>query len=202
MRSCLWISGGLQPDGLFHPTLTLSLEGEENVHGDTTGGKMEGGSMMSTHGFSILALTAKDVALMQKLLGVFGEAFDEQETYGEARPGAAYLKRLLGREYFIALAALVSDEVVGGLVAYVLDKFEQERSEIYIYDLAVAAAHRRRGIATALVRALQTMAAQRGAHVIFVQADQGDAPAVALYSRLGKREEVLHFDIDVQGRGA
>jgi ribosomal protein S18 acetylase RimI-like enzyme len=27
-----------------------------------------------------------------------------------------------------------------------LRKFEQERSEIYIYDLAVAAAHRRRGL--------------------------------------------------------
>jgi aminoglycoside 3-N-acetyltransferase I len=31
--------------------------------------------------------------------------------------------------------------------------------------------------------------------VIFVQADPGDAPAVALYSKLGAREDVLHFDI-------
>jgi aminoglycoside 3-N-acetyltransferase I len=33
--------------------------------------------------------------------------------------------------------------------------------------------------------------------VIFVQADHGDDPAIALYERLGVREEVLHFDIAV-----
>ncbi|MGI9404951.1 MAG: hypothetical protein ACR2O4_01155 [Hyphomicrobiaceae bacterium] len=37
-------------------------------------------------------------------------------------------------------------QVIGGLVAYELKKFEQERSEIYIYDLAVAAEHRRKGV--------------------------------------------------------
>jgi aminoglycoside 3-N-acetyltransferase I len=38
--------------------------------------------------------------------------------------------------------------------------------------------------------------------VIFVQADMGieDQPAIALYSKLGKREEVLHFDIAVEAR--
>lgn len=41
------------------------------------------------------------------------------------------------------------------------------------------------------------MAAARGAYVIVVQADHGDAPAIALYSKLGRREDVLHFDIDV-----
>jgi aminoglycoside 3-N-acetyltransferase I len=30
-----------------------------------------------------------------------------------------------------------------------------------------------------------------------VQADLGDAPAIALYSKLGTREDVLHFDIAV-----
>jgi aminoglycoside 3-N-acetyltransferase I len=73
---------------------------------------------------------------------------------------------------------LSDDEVVGGLAAYELRKFEQERSEIYIYDLAVAAA--------------------RGAYVIFVQADRGDDAAIALYGKLGTREDVLHFDIPVR----
>jgi ribosomal protein S18 acetylase RimI-like enzyme len=77
----------------------------------------------------------------------------------------------------------------------VLPKFEQARSEIYIYDLAVAEAHRRRGIATALIGETQRIAAARGAYVIFVQADRGDDAAIALYSRLGQREDVLHFDI-------
>ena len=92
--------------------------------------------------------------------------------------------------------------MVGGIAAYELKKFEQRRSEIYIYDLAVAATHRRQGIATALINELREIAATRGAFVIFVQADRGDAPAIALYSKLGTREDVLHFDITVPVRGA
>ena len=92
-----------------------------------------------------------------------------------------------------------SGKVVGGIAAYELKKFEQERSEIYIYDLAVAAAHRREGIAIALIEQLKDIAAERGAYVIFVQADTDieDEPAIALYTKLGEREDVLHFDIAV-----
>src|SRR5690606_20521736 len=122
---------------------------------------------------------------MEAMLDVFGEAFDEVETYSRARPGPGYLQRLLGSEYFIALAASKGDEVVGALAAYELQKFEQERSEIYIYDLAVSAEHRRKGIATALILALKEIAAARGAYVVFVQADPGDDPAIALYTKLG-----------------
>lgn len=147
--------------------------------------------------FSIRQLASDDVALMEAMLTTFGEAFDEAETYGAARPGKAYLERLLGSDYFIALVALKNGTVVGGLAAYELQKFEQERSEIYIYDLAVVAAHRREGIATALIQELKKIAAARQAYVIFVQADVGDAPAIALYTKLGVREDVLHFDIAV-----
>ncbi len=151
--------------------------------------------------FSIRLLTARDVALMEAMSTMFGEAFAEADTYGGARPGAPYLERLLGSGHFIALAAVKEGQVVvGGLAAYELRKFEQERSEIYIYDLAVAAAHRREGIATALIRELEVVAAARGAHVIFVQADPGDEAAISLYTKLGAREDVLHFDIPVRTR--
>jgi aminoglycoside 3-N-acetyltransferase I len=62
---------------------------------------------------------------------------------------------------------------------------------------AVAEPHRRTGIATALIGRLRGIAAERGAWVIYVQADYGDDPAIALYEKLGVREEVLHFDIGV-----
>jgi aminoglycoside 3-N-acetyltransferase I len=155
--------------------------------------------MSASNPFAICRLAAGDVELMAAMLTMFGEAFAEVETYSAVRPSAAYLTRLLGSDTFMAIAALQHGQVVGGLAAYELRKFEQERSEIYIYDLAVAAAHRRQGIATALIRELQRIAAERGAYVIFVQADHGDAPAIALYSKLGVREDVLHFDIGVPG---
>lgn len=146
--------------------------------------------------FEVEVLSADDVALFEAMLDVFGEAFDDVPTYSAARPGKEYLQRLFASGSFIALAALNDDRVVvGALAAYELQKFEQERSEIYIYDLAVATSHRRQGIATALIRKLQALAAARGAYVIFVQADLGDEAAIVLYSKLGVREDVLHFDI-------
>jgi aminoglycoside 3-N-acetyltransferase I len=33
--------------------------------------------------------------------------------------------------------------------------------------------------------------------VIYVQADRGDGPAIALYESLGTREDVHHFDLPV-----
>jgi aminoglycoside 3-N-acetyltransferase I len=137
--------------------------------------------------------------MMRSLLGMFGTAFGEPDTYTTQQPSDTYLQRLLGTGTFVALAAVESGEVVGGLAAYELQKFEQERSEIYIYDLAVLESHRRQGIATSLIQTLNDIAAQRGAYVIFVQADTGieDEPAIALYTKLGTREDVLHFDIAV-----
>ncbi|HMA15462.1 MAG TPA: AAC(3)-I family aminoglycoside N-acetyltransferase [Kiloniellaceae bacterium] len=145
----------------------------------------------------IRRLTPDDLGLMDGLLDLFGAAFEEPETYGGARPSPDYLKRLLGDPGFVALVALDGGAVVGGLCAYELRKFEQARSELYIYDLAVDEGHRRRGIATALIEALKPIARARGAWVIYVQADHGDDPAIALYTKLGAREDVLHFDIPV-----
>jgi len=135
--------------------------------------------------------------MVRSMMTVFGDAFKEADTYTGAPPSSAYLERLLGGSHLIALAATKPGAVVSGLVAYELQKFEQERTEIYIYDIAVAEAHRRQGIATALIGELKTLAAARNACAIFVQADRADAPAIALYSRLGTRAEVLHFDIGI-----
>lgn len=158
--------------------------------------------MTTTTGYTIQRLSADGEPLMNALLTVFGEAFDDADTYGARRPRPAYLRQLLASESFMALVALEGPQVIGGLAAYELRKFEQERSEIYIYDLAVAAAHRRKRVATALIRELQRIGAERGAYVIFVQADPPDEPAIALYSKLGVREDVLHFDIPVQAASA
>ncbi len=136
---------------------------------------------------------------MDELAVVFGEAFEDPETYSANRPDPAYTDGLLRSDTFIALVALHQSAVIGGLVAYVLPKMEQARSEVYIYDLAVAEPWRRQGIATALIQELQTIAQRIGAYVIYVQADYVDPPAIALYAKLGTREEVLHFDIPVDG---
>ena len=69
---------------------------------------------------------------------MFGETFEETETYTAALPRRAYVERIPSDGSFIALAAVVDASVVGGLAAYDLMKFESERSGIYVYDVAVA----------------------------------------------------------------
>lgn len=125
---------------------------------------------------------------------LFSEVFGDDAYQG--RPaGDQHLQKLLSDRKFIALVADVGGEMAGALAAYELVKYEAERSEIYIYDLAVLEEYRRQGVAMALIEALKPIAEESGAWVIYVQADPPDAPAVALYDKLGNREEVYHFDI-------
>ena len=145
--------------------------------------------------FYVRTLGADDVAHMREMMSVFGDVFEDRSNYVDNQPDDAYLGDLLASKTFIAVAAFEGTVVVGGLAAYVLPKFEQARSEAYIYDLAVCSHHRRRGIATALIKELQRIGAERGVWVSFVQADYGDDPAIALYTKLGVREDVMHFDL-------
>jgi aminoglycoside 3-N-acetyltransferase I len=153
---------------------------------------------MLSPSITIRRLGPTDVPHLRKLNALFGQAFADPQTYTGDQPDNAYLEGLLAREHIFAVVALSGEEVLGGLVAYELDKFERARREVYIYDLAVDAKHRRQGIATALIEHLRGIAAGRGAWVIYVQADYGDDPAIALYEKLGAREDVMHFDIAVE----
>lgn len=145
--------------------------------------------------FEVRVLSAHDVATARAMLTMFGREFGDEQTYSGKQPDDRYLQRLLETDTFVAIVALAGTRVIGGLAGYVLPKFEQARSEFYIYDLAVEETHRRRGVATGLIERLKKVAAARGIYVIFVQADHGDDPAIALYTKLGVREDVLHFDI-------
>lgn len=133
---------------------------------------------------------------MRALNAVFSAAFEEPETYAAAPPGDDYLQRLLARPEIILLLAEQDGTAVGALGAYELVKFEQARSEIYIYDIAVVEAVRRRGVATSLIAALGAIARERGAGTVFVQADSADEAPITLYRRLARSEmTAIHFNI-------
>jgi len=130
--------------------------------------------------------------------GLFGAVFEDHASYGANPPDDAYADSLLSRRDSVMLLAQAGDEPIGALAGYVLPKYEQARSELYIYDLAVVEAWRRRGVATALIEATRRIAREVGAWTVFVQADTipEDEPARALYRKLASEEiTALHFDI-------
>jgi len=143
----------------------------------------------------IQRLTSADVASLRALNALFSRAFEDPDTYEAMPPDDDYLRKLLGLDHVIALVAIHGKDVIGGLVAYELQKFERARREIYIFDLGVDEPFRRQGVATALLQRLREIAAERQAWVVYVQADYGDEPAIALYQKLGVREDVMHFDL-------
>src|SRR2546429_9915693 len=101
--------------------------------------------MMTSGRYTYRQLTSADVALLKDLLRVFAEAFAEVDTYQRRVPSDEYLTRLLNKEHFIAVVALQGKKVVGGLAAYELDKFEQERRGVFIYEIALPAGGRGQG---------------------------------------------------------
>ena len=134
------------------------------------------------------------------MLDLFSVVFSDPGSYSESRPSREYIQNLLSDKNFIALVAKNdSGKVIGALAGYVIHKFEQERSEIFIYDLGVIEEFRRQKIASNLIEKLKMIGKEMGAYVIFVQADKDieDEPAIALYKKLGTLEDVFHFDIDI-----
>ena len=151
-------------------------------------------------GYAIRRIGDGDVADLRSLNALFHDVFSADEPdyqdYANAPPSDAYLSARCADADFLALGAWEGDRPIGALAGYILRKWEQERAEIFIYDLAVATDRRRKGVATHLIEAARKIAREVGAWTLFIGADQGDEAPIALYSKLGRREDVHHFDIE------
>lgn len=116
-------------------------------------------------------------ALFALLADVFGEKTGPL--------GDAYVDRLLRQDSFWAFAAFDNERIVAGLTAHVLVMSNAESAELLIYDIAVDARYRRRGVGRRLVEAVRNEASARGIRVVFVLADNGDVHAIDFYRKLG-----------------
>lgn len=143
-------------------------------------------------------LSTNDLSSIRALNEVFSRTFDDPESYHNHLPSDAYLTQFLADEKHIVLIAKQAEKVVGGLVAYQLDKFESERREIFIYDLAVDPAFQRQGIGKKLIESLKLFAKEIGAYTVFVQADEKDE-AIKFYEALGPSENLKtrNFDFEI-----
>lgn len=129
----------------------------------------------------IVRLSLADVALARATFAMMAIVFDENS----AAVGDDYVRRLLSRDGFIAIAAVSDGRPVGGITAHVLPMTRSETSEVFIYDIAVRPDQQRRGVGRRLMSALQEHARSLGIDDLFVPADNEDAHALEFYRALG-----------------
>jgi aminoglycoside 3-N-acetyltransferase I len=119
--------------------------------------------------------------LARRLFAMMAEVFEEpNQTLSDA-----YLDALLSRTDFWAMAALLGQEVVGGITAHALPMTRAETTELFIYDVAVHTDHQRRGVGRQLLNALRDAAASESIGELFVPADNEDTHALDFYRAVG-----------------
>ena len=149
--------------------------------------------------FEVRRLGPEDIAGFRAMNQVFSDVFEEPHNYADRKPDEAWCTAWLANPNNVAIIASEGGDAIGALGGYVLPKFEQARSECFIYDLAVRQESRRMGVATALINEMRRVARAAGAWTVFVQADvlEEDEPARLLYRKLASEEIMAHhFDID------
>ena len=104
---------------------------------------------------------------------------------GPARPEwAATFLAAPGHHLFLAYV----DGAPVGMITGVEMTMPDKGTEMFLYELAVADAHQRRGIGRALVDALATLAVEHGCYGMWVLTDFDNDAALATYRRGGATE--------------
>lgn len=146
----------------------------------------------------IRKLAPTDIKALVALRALFIEAFEEEDSTAPAAVSEDVLWAMLkDPRMFFVVAETEDGDVVGGTSAHLLPNLIQGKPELYLYDLAVHPEFRRRGIASALIRALREIRDELGAAVLYVQAHLEDEEAHALYRKLSSAPEALatHFEL-------
>lgn len=140
--------------------------------------------------FKIKQLTKEDLLTFKSLINLFNTVFEEDAVMGSD----AHLLKLLNNKYFIALAAISENKVMGGLTAYELPMLYSDRSEILLYDMAVKTEYQRMGIGKGLIQSLKGYCVKNRIKEFFVMAHEEDGHAIEFYrSTGGKNEKVVNF---------
>ena len=98
---------------------------------------------------------------------------------------AALPQRLAGRAGFVSFLAFVGDDAVGLINGFEGFSTFAARPLLNVHDIAVLPAHRRRGIARALLAAAEDAARQRGCCKLTLEVLSSNHAAMAAYAQQG-----------------
>ena len=145
--------------------------------------------------FEIRRLTKEDLATFNSLINLFNLVFEEEPKIGSEVNSL----RLLNSAGFIAIVALVENEIAGGLTAYELPMYYSDSSEIFLYDLAVKPEYQRMGVGKGLLQSLKEYCVRNRIKDFFVMAHEEDEHAIEFYHATGgKAERVVNFVYELE----
>lgn len=148
-------------------------------------------SIQVTEAFSVRPIEKGDVAGLALLWAEMQRHYAKPVTDDVALHAASIacnVKRNEGFEPRILVAVADGNSIVGSIVLNVSFPANELTRSLYIRDLYVAAAIRRRGVARALLRAAAALALSQGFSALDWTTEAGNASARRLYEGEGARQ--------------
>jgi len=138
--------------------------------------------------FTFKKLITTEVSLAKALFIWFQEDDGEEQVL---IPSDHYLRNLLAREDFHVVVAMDKDKIIGGLTAYELPMYKEQVNEIFLYEIGVDEAYRKKNVGTDLIVFLKKIAAERGIPEMYVGTDMRNIAAQKLYAKTGGNFEQI-----------
>ncbi|HKO05287.1 MAG TPA: GNAT family N-acetyltransferase [Candidatus Acidoferrales bacterium] len=102
---------------------------------------------------------------------------------------AGHAQDFLADPRHFVIVAETGGEPVGFLLAYRLERMDRPSAKMFIYEIEVAEAHRRKGMGTSLIGAIREIVRREGLMNAFVLTNHSNEGAVAFYKSTGGRIE-------------
>lgn len=151
---------------------------------------------MSESPMRIVNMGPGDEARVHKAENVFDDAVDLLAT-----------EAFLADEHHHLLIAYVEGEPAGFVSAVEMFHPDKPQPEMFLNELGVVPAFRRRGIATSLIKELLQLCKSKGCSEMWVLTNEDNTPAMATYHRTGARRDsqyqvMFTYGIDLDHKGA
>lgn len=140
----------------------------------------------------IRTLAKNEITHFKELILLFSDVFEMKKF---KLIDDEYLQKLLATNGFFVIVAQSEDRIVGGLTVYTLQQYYSPKPLAYIFDLAIATNHQRKGIGKQLIEYTKNYLQHFGYEEVFVQADKIDQYAIDFYRKTDptNEEDVSHF---------
>ena len=138
---------------------------------------------------STIVATEQDLPALERLLAVVSDVFDP------SRPPRRAYDELLGSDSACCLLAFACEQPIGLCVAVSIPKLDRRTGFLFIDELAVAEAWRRRGVGRKLIEHAVRLAEERGLAGVRLLASPTNTAAQRFYTALGfTSHETLFFE--------